>query len=145
MIIRKDFLVDDLKKIIECKTFTSSTIQELVKAYNEIALNLQESEVENCPILYNMYNSNDLITAITNDNATIEDFHSIVVDSNKEDASIYFYSKFGDFIILTNKCLRELLLKHIEEIALNIFLQPYREPYCKLYQTFVRPMVEGQM
>ena len=145
MIIRKDFLVDDLKKIIECKTFTSSIFQELVKAYNEIACTLQESGVEDCPILYNMYDSNDLISAITLDNATIEDFHSIVVDSNKEDASIYFYSKIGDFIILTNKALRELLSKHIDEIALNIFLQPYREPYSKLYQTFVKPMVEQQM
>ena len=145
MVIRKDFLVDDLKNIIECKTFTSSIFQELVKAYNEIAVNLQESEGEDCPILYNMYDSNDLVTAITNDNATIEDLHGIVVDSNKEDASIYFYSNFGDFILLTNKNLKNWLSKHIEEIAINILLSPYREPYCKLYQTFVRPMVEMQM
>lgn len=145
MIIRKDFLVDDLKEIIECKTFTSSTFQELIKAYNEIVCSLQESGVEDCPILYNMYDSNDLISAITNDNATIEDFHSIVVDSNKEDVSIYFYSNIGDFTLLTNKLLRELLSKHIEQIAVNILLTPYREPYSKLYQTFVKPMVEQQM
>jgi hypothetical protein len=147
MIIRKDFLVDDLKEFIECKTSTSSIYQELIKAYNEIACTLQESEVEDCPILYNMYDSNDLINAITLDNATIEDFHSIVVDSNKEeeDASTYFYSNIGDFTLLTNKLLRELLSKHIEQIAVNILLTPYREPYCRLYQTFVKPMVEQQM
>lgn len=145
MIIRKDFLVNDLKKIIECKTFTSSIVQELVKAYNEIACSLQECGQEDIPILYNMYDSNDLISAITLDNATIEDFHSIVVDSNKEDASIYFYSNVGDFSLITNSSLRDLLLKHIDEIALNIFLEPYREPYSKLYQTFVKPMVEQQM
>ena len=145
MIIRKDFLVNDLKKIIECKTFTSSIVQELVKAYNEIACSLQECGQEDIPILYNMYDSNDLISAITNDNATIEDFHSIVVDSNKEDKSIYFYSNIGDFSLMTNSSLRDLLLKHIDEIALNIFLEPYREPYSKLYQTFVKPMVEQQM
>lgn len=149
MVIRLNFLVDDLKEIIganelnpiivnawrECLDFNLEN--GIDKTYH---INDMEMSIKN---LYCIDNGDDLVRAIYN-GTTAEDIHD-VVNATCQGKSSYFTKDTNSYpYVFTTDELRDILLTDVEDIAYNTLYYPYNPIFGELYKMFVVPMLDNQ-
>lgn len=150
MVIRLEFLVDDLRREIRGGMKLNPII---VNAWREgLDLNLKNGIDKTYRIndmemsIYNLFcidNSEDLVRAIYN-GTTAEDIHD-VVNANCQGKSPYFTKDTNSYpYVFTTDELREILLTDIEDIAQNTLYYPYNPIFGELYKMLVVPMLDGQ-
>lgn len=150
MVIRLEFLVDDLRKKIRGDKELNPII---VKAWREHLENLLNNGSEytytiddmeiNINNLYSIEDKDDLIRAIEN-GTTAEDIHD-VVNATCQGKSSYFTKDKGFYpYVFTIEDLRQIILKDVENIAYGILYYPYKPIFGELYKMFVVPMLDEQ-
>lgn len=150
MVIRLDFLVDDLRREIIGTNEINPIIVKAWREHLEFLLNngaeytytIDDMEI-NINNLYSIEDKDDLIRAIEN-GTTAEDIHD-VVNATCQGKSSYFTKDKGFYpYVFTIEDLRQIILKDVENIAYNILYYPYKPIFGELYKMFVVPMLEGQ-
>lgn len=151
MVIRLEFLVDDLKKDIKGDNVINPLI---VKAWRECLNFLKDNGIE-CTYtleddieidlgnIYSIEDKNDLIDAIKN-GVNAWDIHDVVNDTTQGKSSYFMKNAGGYTYTFTTEDLRQMILKNVENIAYNILYYPYKPIFGELYKLYVVPMIDGQ-
>ena len=145
IVIRLDFLIEDLRKSI----FVNDDFHPLIaKAWKEdiryLIQNGIESENEQ---IYDFKNSEDLKECI--DMGLDAEDIAYLVDQcrdNKDNTQFFTYSNgiiYGLHILCTQDVINAID-KQVENIAYNTLKYPYKDAYVELYREFVVPMIENQ-
>ena len=151
MVIRLDFLADDLKKEIKGANEINPII---VNAWREcLDLNMKNGidrtyHVNDMEMsIYNLFyinNADDLVRAIYV-GTTAEDIHD-VVNATCQGKSPYFTKDTNSYpYVFTTNELKEILLTDVKEIALNTLYYPYNPIFGEIYKMFVVPMLDNQI
>ena len=146
IIIRAEFLIEDLNKII----LKGEGFHPLIfKAYQEEIRHLVENGMECDDLIpYNFNNKEDLKECIDM-GMDAEDIAYLVFQyrDNKENTHFFYYINTNNsftFHILTKQEMKNVISKQIENIAYNVLRFPYRDVYGELYREFVVPMINNQ-
>ena len=150
MVIRLDFLVDDLRREI---IGTNGINPIIVKAWRECLNFLLDNGIEstyaiddveiNVNNLYSIEDNDDLLRAIK-DGVTAWDIHDVVNETCQGKSSYFTKSESSYPYVFSTEDLRQMILKDIENIAYNILYYPYKPIFGELYKMFVVPMLDGQ-
>ena len=150
MVIRLDFLIDDLRREIIGANELNPII---INAWREcLDLNLENGIDKTYNIndmemsIYNLFcidNSDDLVRAIYN-GTTAEDIHD-VVNATCQGKSPYFTKDTNSYpYVFTTDELKEILLADVDDIAYNTLYYPYNPVFGELYKMLVVPMLDNQ-
>ncbi len=147
IVIRAEFLIDDLRKSI----FVNNEFHPLIaKAWKDdiryLIANGMEGENEQ---IYNFNDKNDLKECIDM-GLDAEDIAYLVhqYKENNDNTSFFTYTNTKQMYglhILSKSDVLNAISKQIENIAYNILKYPYNEVYADLYKEFVVPMIEQQI
>ena len=147
IVIRAEFLIEDLKKSI----FVSGDFHtNIIKAWKEdiryLIHNGIESENEQ---IYDFNDKEDLKECIDM-GMEAEDIAYLVNQyrGNKENTQFFTYCNTKQMYGLHILCKQDVvnaIEKQIEQIAYNTLKYPYKDAYAELYREFVVPMIEQQV
>lgn len=149
IVIRLDFLIEDLRKSI---FVNDSFDMNIVKAW-QTHVNFLIENGESLEPIFNIFDSNDLIECIKH-GMDAEDIAYVVnqIRDDKNNSSLFVYNSsyynnknilYG-LHILDKQTVIEDISKYIDNIAYNILKYPYKDAYAELYREFVVPMIENQ-
>lgn len=145
IIIRAEFLIDDLKKSI----FVNDSFHPLIaKAWQEdIRYLISNGVEEDNDQIYNFNNKEDLKECIDM-GLDAEDIAYLVNQyrDNEDNTQFFTYCNSNNMYglhILTKTDVINAISKQIENIAYNILKYPYNKVYSELYREFVVPMIEA--
>ena len=145
IIIRADFLIEDLNKSI----IVNDNFHPLIsKAWQEDIRYLIEQGVDDNDQIYDFNNKEDLKACIDM-GMDAEDIAYLVNQyrDNKDNTQFFNYWNnnytYG-LHILSRADVTNAISKQIESIAYNILKYPYKGVYGELYKEFVVPMIENQ-
>lgn len=147
ILIRAEFLIDDLRKSI----FVNNDFHpNIIKAWKDdirfLIYNGIESENED---IYDFKNKEDLKECIDM-GMDAEDIAYLVTQyrDNKDNTQFFTYCNTNNLYglhILSKADVTNAISKNIEQIAYNTLKYPYKDAYAELYREFVVPMIELQM
>lgn len=146
VIIRAEFLIEDLKKsIIKNGEFNKNIVRAWQEDIRYLVINGMSSDNEN---IYDLTNKDDLKDCLDM-GMEAEDIAYLVQEKNQNDNTQFFsytntQQAYG-LHILTKKDVMESISNQIENIAYNILKYPYNPLYGELYREFVTPMIDGQL
>lgn len=145
IVIRAEFLIDDLKKsIIVSGDFHPNIINAWKEDIRFLIHNGIESENER---IYDFNNKEDLKECIDM-GMDAEDIAYLVNQyrDNKDNTQFftYDYCLANGLHILSKADVTSAISKQIEQIAYNTLKYPYKDAYAELYREFVVPMIEQQ-
>ena len=147
IIIRAEFLIDDLSKSI---TQNGEFHSNIIKAWKEDIRFLIQNGVE-CEDeqIYDFKNSEDLKECIDM-GLDAEDIAYLVNQyrDNNDNTQFFTYCNTKQMYGLHILCKQDVINaieKQIEQIAYNTLKYPYKDAYAELYREFVVPMIEQQM
>ena len=146
IIIRAEFLIDDLRKSI----IVNDTFNPLIsKAWQEdIRYLIEQGADDDNDQIYDFNNKEDLKECIDM-GMDAEDIAYLVNQyrDNKDNTQFFMYcnNKYTYGLhILSKQDVINAITKQIESIAYNILKYPYKGVYGELYREFVVPMIECQ-
>lgn len=146
IVIRAEFLIEDLKKsIIVSGDFHPNIIKAWKEDIRFLIHNGIESENEQ---IYDFNNKEDLKECIDM-GMDAEDIAYLVNQyrDNKDNTQFFTYcntKQMYGFHILCKQDVVNAIEKQIEQIAYNTLKYPYKDAYAELYREFVVPMIEQQ-
>jgi hypothetical protein len=147
VIIRADFLIEDLRKSIHNgKDFHPLIIKAWKEDIRYLIINGIESENEQ---IYNFSDKDDLKECIdmgldAEDIAYLVHTYTENIDNTKFFTYCNNNNMYGLHILCTQDVINAID-KQIENIAYNTLKYPYKDAYAELYREFVVPMIENQL
>ena len=143
IIIRADFLIDDLKMSIHGKDNFHPLI---TRAWQEDVRYLIANGSDE-DIIYDFNNKGDLKECIDM-GLDAEDIAYLVNQyrDNEDNTQFFTYCNTQQMYglhILSKADVTNAISKQIENIAYNILKYPYKDVYAELYREFVVPMIEN--